>query len=717
MKKRILCLVLAVVLIGSAVFFFTYGKLTASYPYADKDMSKYVNIASKEFVEALYTGAKDPEAVSDDTVRYAIAAAIAKVATETDLGVIKAYDTLYVKYYATVEQDGKTVVVTKDDAMDPTKNTSVQLGTDSDLARLFEEFLLGKDATDTAYTVIKKGNNNRILVRKGDKLHFSYKLEDGTVTKNQTAVVKGSDFLDFIAQGSDITAQFLAAMSDPGVLVGEDITITVNVPEEGGSGTVEKKYTFNVDYVFRDKVIGGNVQEGDVVDIEYCEITTGDNGEDVAGERLPYYGIATEEQINSDFGVGFFEILKTLTIGVESDVITVTKNVSVTNPETGETTVTPVSMKYKLTVKSVTGREDTSALPEEQIERAEKYITFDKTYDADSDAKAENDENLSLAGKTVTYHVAVVKMKTADYNCETIVNSIKYTGDANTELKAYLEAFGAYFKAKKEYDDAVAKGKTGEDLDKLQTKLNDAINATEAPELAYLESLEAEDDTPLASLKAAAKAYDDAKKDSAKTEDEIAALKYAFAEKKNAYLASKGSYTLLADQVAVDEYWDYQKEVTQDEADTKFSYAIAKEIWNALLENVKATVKYPSRAVAVAKKGLMNSLKDNYYSNRDSKYSEYSSFKSYLKQSVYKDQDYKQAMQAEAEQIVLEKMVLYRLADLYEVTLTTSQESTASLYSYIYGVPIDEAKAASLFDNVMRAITEAVCPALVDTED
>lgn len=715
MKKRILCLVLAVVLIGSAVFFFTYGKLTASYPYAEKDMSKYVNIASKEFVEALYTGAREPEAVSDDTVRYAIAAAIAKVAKETDLGVIEAYDTLYVKYYATIEQDGKTVVVTKDDALDPTKNTTVQLGTDSDLARLFEEFLLGKNAADTAYTVIKKGDNSQILVRKGDKLHFSYKLEDGTVTKNQTAVVKGSDFLDFIAQGSDITAKFLAAMSDPGVLVGEDITITVNVPEEGS--TVEKQYTFNVDYVFRDKVIGGNVQEGDVVDIEYCEITTGEEGEEVAGERLPYYGIATQERIDSDYGVGFFEILKTLTIGVESDVISVTKNVSVTNPDTGETTVTPVPMKYKLTVKSVVGREDVDTLPEDQVERAEKYITFDKTYDADSDAKAENDENLSLAGKTVTYHVAVVKMKTADYNCETIVNSIKYTGDTDSELKAYLEAYGAYFEAKTEYDDAVAEGKTGEDLDELQTKLNDAIAATEAPELAYLLSLEAEDDTPLASLKTAAKAYDDAKKDEAKTEDEVAALKYAYAEKKNEYLASKGTNTLLADQVAVDEYWDYQKEVAQDEADTKFSYAIAKEIWNALLENVKTTVKYPSRAVAVAKKGLMNSLKDDYYSNRDSKYSEYSSFKSYLQQSVYKDQDYKQAIQAEAEQIVLEKMVLYRLADLYEVTLTASQESMASLYSYIYGVPVDEAKAASFFDNVMQAITEAVCPALVDTQD
>ena len=715
MKKRILCLVLAVVLIGSAVFFFTYGKLTASYPYAEKDMSKYVNIASKEFVEALYTGAREPEAVSDDTVRYAIAAAIAKVAKETDLGVIEAYDTLYVKYYATIEQDGKTVVVTKDDALDPTKNTTVQLGTDSDLARLFEEFLLGKNAADTAYTVIKKGDNSQIRVRKGDKLHFSYKLEDGTVTKNQTAVVKGSDFLDFIAQGSDITAKFLAAMSDPGVLVGEDITITVNVPEEGS--TVEKQYTFNVDYVFRDKVIGGNVQEGDVVDIEYCEITTGEEGEEVAGERLPYYGIATQERIDSDYGVGFFEILKTLTIGVESDVISVTKNVSVTNPDTGETTVTPVPMKYKLTVKSVVGREDVDTLPEDQVERAEKYITFDKTYDADSDAKAENDENLSLAGKTVTYHVAVVKMKTADYNCETIVNSIKYTGDTDSELKAYLEAYGAYFEAKTKYDDAVAEGKTGEDLDELQTKLNDAIAATEAPELAYLLSLEAEDDTPLASLKTAAKAYDDAKKDEAKTEDEVAALKYAYAEKKNEYLASKGTNTLLADQVAVDEYWDYQKEVAQDEADTKFSYAIAKEIWNALLENVKTTVKYPSRAVAVAKKGLMNSLKDDYYSNRDSKYSEYSSFKSYLQQSVYKDQDYKQAIQAEAEQIVLEKMVLYRLADLYEVTLTASQESMASLYSYIYGVPVDEAKAASFFDNVMQAITEAVCPALVDTQD
>ena len=715
MKKRILCLVLAVVLIGSAVFFFTYGKLTASYPYADKDMSKYVNIASKELVEALYTGAKEPDEVSGDTVRYAIAAAIAKVAKETDPGLIEAYDTLYVKYYATIEQDGKTVVVTKDDAMDPTKNTTVQLGTDSDLARLFEEFLLGLNGADTAYTVIKKSNNSQILVRKGDKLHFSYKLEDGTVTKNQTAVVKGSDFLDFIAQGSDITAQFLAAMSDPGVLVGEDITITVNVPEEGG--TVEKKYTFNVDYLFRDKVIGGNVQEGDVVDIEYCEITTGEEGEDVAGERLPYYGIATEEGIDSDFGVGFFEILKTLTIGVESDVISVTKNVSVTNPDTGEVTVTPVPMKYKLTVKNVVGREDTSALSEEQIERAEKYITFDKTYDADSDAKAENDEKLSLAGKTVTYHVAVVKMKTADYNCNTIVNSIKYTGDKDSELEAYLKVFGAYFEAKKKYDDAVAEGKTGEDLDKLKESMDTALAATEAPELAYLVSLEAEDGTPLANLKTAAKAYDEAKKDSAKTEDEVAALKYAFAEKKNEYLASKGTNTLLVDQVAVDEYWDYQKEVAQDEADTKFSYAIAKEIWNALLENVKATVKYPSRAVAVAKKGLMNSLKDDYYSNRDSKYSEYSSFKSYLKQSVYKDQDYKQAIQAEAEQIVLEKMVLYRLADLYETTLTASQESMASLYAYIYGVSVDEMKVAYLFDNVMQAITEAVCPALVDTQD
>ncbi|MGN1206916.1 MAG: hypothetical protein ACI4SP_01330, partial [Eubacteriales bacterium] len=71
----------------------------------------------------------------------------------------------------------------------------------------------------------------------------------------------------------------------------------------------------------------------------------------------------------------------------------------------------------------------------------------------------------------------------------------------------------------------------------------------------------------------------------------------------------------------------------------------------------------------------------------------------------------------EAKQIVLEKMVLYRLADLYEITLTASQESMASLYSYVYGVPIDEAKAASLFDNVMQAIAEAVCPALVDTQD
>lgn len=56
MKKRILCLVLAVVLVGSAIGFFVYDKVGNTFNYA-KNPSKYVTISNADAIKTLYTGA------------------------------------------------------------------------------------------------------------------------------------------------------------------------------------------------------------------------------------------------------------------------------------------------------------------------------------------------------------------------------------------------------------------------------------------------------------------------------------------------------------------------------------------------------------------------------------------------------------------------------------------------------------------------------------
>ena len=52
MKKRILCLVLAVVLVGSAIGFFVYDKVGNTFNYA-KNPSKYVTISNADVIKTL----------------------------------------------------------------------------------------------------------------------------------------------------------------------------------------------------------------------------------------------------------------------------------------------------------------------------------------------------------------------------------------------------------------------------------------------------------------------------------------------------------------------------------------------------------------------------------------------------------------------------------------------------------------------------------------
>ena len=76
MKKRILCLVLALVLVGSAVGFFVYDKVGNTFNYAKKS-GKYLTVDGKDYVNALYTGGKTkPAAVDETALRAAVAKAL-----------------------------------------------------------------------------------------------------------------------------------------------------------------------------------------------------------------------------------------------------------------------------------------------------------------------------------------------------------------------------------------------------------------------------------------------------------------------------------------------------------------------------------------------------------------------------------------------------------------------------------------------------------------
>ena len=110
----------------------------------------------------------------------------------------------------------------------------------------------------------------------------------------------------------------------------------------------------------------------------------------------------------------------------------------------------------------------------------------------------------------------------------------------------------------------------------------------------------------------------------------------------------------------------------------------------------------------------MDGHKTNYYENREKEpYSNYKTFKDYLRNSVYAGKDYKAELTNEAQEIVLEQLVLYRLVDMYDITLTTNQESVLRIYQQIGASSyIDQMRTGYLFDNVMQKIAEDICPAV-----
>ena len=732
MKKRILCLVLALVLVGSAVGFFVYDKVGNTFNYAKKS-GKYLTIGDKNYVNSLYTGGKtEPEAVDETALRAAVAKALASLqkAVGTDdnevvnYTTIRLYDTLYVKYYATIGEGEDEIIITKSETLDPSKSSSIQLGADDDLARIFLG-LIGKNASLTSYRTAAKDSG----IYLGDTIVFKYTVggEGGEDRENLKTVVSSTeDFLKAVETKEGVTgltAKFLEAVKNKNVKVGDAVTLTA------GAGESEKTFDITVQYALRDWVIGGDLKDGDYVRLVINEITKDGEGKDVVGKDPDYTGQVVKADLDAEFGEGFYDKLMTIKIGEKTE----EKFSAVKHMTDSDNNTFDETKEYMVKVVRVEGgRENAKDLPANERSLGESYLTVTKEYAADSDAKADNDETLSLAGKTVTYHIAVTDVKTAAYDYAHITDSkdgLKYSVESGSDLEKLFKTYDALADAQKAYDDA----KDG-DLTEVLKALNDAKLAMLEAEVTYIDTLKPEDDSKLKAYYDAVKALINAKKaladaealegENAKTEAEMNALREAVENAEAAATAARNAYAdekgisltdvKYVDIAARDAYEKQETETLEDENKDKLAYEIAKEVWEKLLADAGKTVKYPNRAVRIAYRGLVDGHKTNYYENREKEpYSNYKTFKDYLRNSVYAGKDYKAELTNEAQEIVLEQLVLYRLVDMYDITLTTNQESVLRIYQQIGASSyIDQMRTGYLFDNVMQKIAEDICPAV-----
>lgn len=165
--KKILTVLVGVLLIAAAIFFWVYDALTDSFDYS-KNPGKYVTIDQAKYLGiSISVDDTKIEMWDDDDVDSAIGAALLPhaVKQETDAkknqefkeGVIGQFDQVflnYVGYYT--DGSGNPVYFTDGSAMNLAKLQSYQVGCGYAQAKLFADALVGKNMNEMKYTVVKK---------------------------------------------------------------------------------------------------------------------------------------------------------------------------------------------------------------------------------------------------------------------------------------------------------------------------------------------------------------------------------------------------------------------------------------------------------------------------------------------------------------------------------------------------------------------------------
>lgn len=746
MKKKILCVALAVLLVATAIFFAVYQAIGHTYDYAKNDMSKFVNLTLDDLLAA------DDKSILHSDFTAGEKEALAVIARQLSdysklnlelsyVGKIGRFDTLAYVYYITMDVDGVETVISLGSNLDPTvaasKLKKVQMGDNSDLSNLFSS-LVGTDLSEYSFNAITANKDAENPIYANDTIYFNYEKLDA-----ENKVVTTGTYEH--GKASELDAKF-----------GEGFGAAISALEIGDSdkeittadGT---KYVVEILFVTRDTVNGGEVQNGDIVYFLYKE--TGDKS------LVTYYATAGVDnaKLDEDFGAGFADKLFDIEIGREVSTI-----VEVPAQE-GEGTV-----KYEVQIDYVY-RADLSATAEENITRAEDFVTFEKTYEEDAEDVAEiKDEEgnpIELKGKTVTYHVVPLYRYDAVYDMDAIVENFGYTSTEDmkgTVLANYLDAYYAYETAKaafvaarSAYNSATEAQKEAkkEALDKAEGTLNDAredfltFNEVEVEEgeeapvkteldhyleanAKYLVAFDAYKDAEEV-LKEAEQAAEGAEAGSAeesavadataKFEAAKAAMETAKADMETAraaYATSKGiedATTVTVEGIVIESYDAYTHVVAQDEKDQEFREAVAKLIWTNVVKLVEDRgVTYPEKALRVTYEALYDEAEEEFYENRD-KYSKYKNLKAYLAGEI--GTDYKAQLEADAKEIVMHNLILYRIVELTGVELTEDDTYMFEFYEMYLGYDADAMGAATLFDKAMDDLTERLYPDIFEEEE
>lgn len=772
MKKKILSIALAVVLVATAIFFAVYQAYGHTYNYAKKDMSKFVNLSLEDIL-----GADDKSIIYDDYIageKEALAYIASLLSDYSTLklstkyeGEIGQFDTVAYVYYITMQnEDGTVTTISAPASIDPTISASklphVQMNAEGDLEELMSA-MLGEKLEKYSFNVITavSGEDVKNPIFADDIIYFDYEKtdKDGTVTTGSYEKGKVADLDAKFGQG------FGAEMLK--LEIGDK-----NAEIKIGDDT----YKVTVRFVTRNTVTGGAIQNGDVVYFAYKSGTS----------TLTYYATAGVDnaELDEKFGAGFADKLFALEINGEEAEIEL-------DPAEGE----QIKKKYVVSVEYAY-RADLSGTDEENIVYAERYFEFDRTYDADAEDVAEikdaEGNPIELKGKTVRYHVVPLYLYDAIYDYESVVTVLKYPSGAtvkNTVLAKFLSAYITHKNAvealehAKEDLAAAEKALADNTDDTKTTALESAVTKAKTAVTTAEKSLDTAVDAFAKLVKEAKEAAEKAEGETTeeKTEEEkltealdkyllafadrvvkehaynkaVAAWEAAknaegvdvpgseaelalgnAASKKNeasiaysmagaeetaalnAYAAAKGVAvdTITIPSITMEAYEKYSLEMAQDQKDAEFRSDIAELIWNAVLELVEERgVKYPGKALRVTYAALYDEAEQEYYENRTKKYSKYKTLKAYLVGEI--GADYKAELEKQAQEIVLYNLVVYRIVELTGVELTDDDTAMFAFYEMYLGYDVTGMETSTLFDKAMDHITEELYPDVFAEED
>ncbi len=589
MKKKILSIAIAAVLVLTAIFFAVYDAIGHTYDYAKKDMSKFLNFSLQDFLDADGKSAADyySDYIAGEKEALSYIAGLlsdtSKLSIKT-IGEIGKFDTVAYLYYVTMTlEDGSVVVISNGSKMDGTvannKLTMVQMNADDDLADLFTSLLIGKKVEDYSYNIIKPVTSDKDAenpIYAGDIVYFDYtKVDAEGVTSKGTMMHHDKADLDAIY--GEGFAEALYAMSNGAA----DKKIEIKAAD----GSIAATYTIKINYVTRTTINGGELKANDVAYFTFKLSSDKDTSVFWAQSGVD------NADLDTKFGAGFADKLFASEIG---------KSTIITIPASGEGEGAVAEKKWEVKVEYAY-REDLTGTDEKYIDRAEgEYLVVDRTYDDDaedvSDIKGPDGKPYELKGKTVTYHILPRAFYDAKYDMDAIIETFKYTSVEDvkdTTLAKYLDAYAKYEDAKDAVEsaettltsaeNALAANKDESKTEELQKKVDDAKKKLETANsdlnkasVAYVEFNKPAEDEDEADKDA--KSADNSEENTEEKEDEV--VRTALDD----YLEAYAQYHILKDKFDIAS--DLHKEASSDVDDAKEALAAAEK---ALADNTDET--------------------------------------------------------------------------------------------------------------------------------